>query len=76
MGSLVDPMAPHSKNGIWIFDGKDSSAKYNSPVSWSVSTQAARVKPSGRAWTDSVSEDMTAAFLITLPIVSAICCLL
>eukprot|EP00957_Ditylum_brightwellii_P046716 3545030-Ditylum_brightwellii.AAC.1 len=53
MGSVVDPTPPHSKNRIWRLDGKDSGTKYDSPVSWSVSMQAARVKPSCRAWTDS-----------------------
>eukprot|EP00957_Ditylum_brightwellii_P002347 179994-Ditylum_brightwellii.AAC.1 len=46
-------MAPHSKNGICRLDGKDIDTKYDSPVSRSVSTRAARVKPLGRAWTDS-----------------------
>eukprot|EP00957_Ditylum_brightwellii_P154170 11732056-Ditylum_brightwellii.AAC.2 len=74
MGSVVHPTAPHSKNRIWRSDGKDSGTKYDSPVAWSVSTQAARVKPLGRAWTDSVFvELMAAAFFITLPIASAIC---
>eukprot|EP00957_Ditylum_brightwellii_P048237 3660994-Ditylum_brightwellii.AAC.1 len=42
MGSMVELTVPHSENRIWRLDGKDSSAKYNSPVSWSVSTDEER----------------------------------